>query len=90
MYLLSLLEASMFYLGSEQDGTPQLVSWRAPILEVDGLMFKDLNENGILDDYEDWRLLPAERAADLVQRMDEVEKAAQMLHITLIPSRSVV
>lgn len=71
------------YLGSEQDGTPQLVSWRAPILEVDGLMFKDLNENGILDDYEDWRLLPAERAADLVQRMDEVEKAAQMLHITL-------
>ncbi len=26
------------------------------ILEVDGYAFKDLNGNGVLDPYEDWRL----------------------------------
>jgi len=32
------------------------------ILTVDGLAFKDLNKNGRLDKYEDWRLPVAERA----------------------------
>lgn len=27
-----------------------------PILEVDGYKFKDMNKNGQLDPYEDWRL----------------------------------
>ena len=27
-----------------------------PVLEVEGLRFKDLNGNGSLDPYEDWRL----------------------------------
>ncbi len=76
-------EDGYLYHGPEGEGIPQLVSWRAPILEIDGLKFKDLNENGILDDYEDWRLLPKQRAADLLQKMDHTEKAAQMLHITL-------
>ena len=62
---------------------PTLISWQTPILEVDGLTFKDLNKNGILDDYEDWRLSSIERARDLIEKMDHEEKIAQMIHITL-------
>ena len=35
------------------------------ILTVDRYAFKDLNKNGELDKYEDWRLSVDERAADL-------------------------
>ena len=35
------------------------------LLTVDGYAFKDLNRNGRLDPYEDWRLTPEERAVDL-------------------------
>lgn len=44
------------------------------------LRFRDLDRNGILDPYEDWRLSPKRRAADLVARMTLVEKAGAMLH----------
>ena len=45
----------------------------------EGLRFKDLNGNGVLDPYEDWRLSPAERAADLVSRMTPEEKIGLMV-----------
>ena len=35
---------------------PELGARTAPRLSVDGLAFKDLNRNGKLDPYEDWRL----------------------------------
>ena len=35
------------------------------LLEVDGYAFKDLNRNGELDVYEDWRQSVYDRAADL-------------------------
>ena len=41
----------------------------APVLRVNGLLFKDLNKNGKLDVYEDWRLSPQNRAKDMVQQM---------------------
>lgn len=50
-----------------------------PVLDIDGLRFKDLNGNGSLDPYEDWRLSPAERAADLVGRMSPDEKIGLMV-----------
>lgn len=50
-----------------------------PVLEVDGLRFKDLNGNGSLDPYEDWRLSPEERAADLVAQMTAEEKIGLMV-----------
>jgi len=53
-----------------------------PILQVDGLRFKDLNRNGTLEPYEDWRLTPAARAQDLVGRMTLDEKAGTMMHGT--------
>ncbi|MGY5765987.1 glycoside hydrolase family 3 protein [Brachybacterium sp. DNPG3] len=51
----------------------------APVLEVDGLRFRDLDGDGELTPYEDWRLTPAERAADLVARMSPEEKIGLMV-----------
>jgi beta-glucosidase len=50
------------------------------ILYVDGFAFKDLNKNGVLDPYEDWRLPIEERIADLVLRMSIEEIAGLMLY----------
>ena len=41
---------------------PNLQVRSKQLISVDGLDFKDLNGNGELDPYEDWRLTPAERA----------------------------
>jgi len=51
------------------------------LLLVQG-QFKDLNRNGLLDPYEDWRLSPDQRARDLVARMTLEEKAGTMMHGT--------
>lgn len=48
------------------------------IITVDGLKFKDLNANGVLDPYEDWRLSALERAQDLVTRMSVAQKVGLM------------
>lgn len=55
---------------------------RKKLIEVDGLKFKDLNGNGKLDPYEDWRLSPEERAKDLVSQMTKEEKAGMMMITT--------
>ena len=49
------------------------------IIEVDGLEFRDLDGDGQLTPFEDWRLSPAERAADLVSRMSPDEKLGLMV-----------
>ena len=54
------------------------------LLDVDGLKFKDLNKNGALDVYEDWRKPVEERVNDLLSQMSATDKAAQMLHMTLV------
>jgi beta-glucosidase len=50
------------------------------ILTVDGLHFKDLNKNGKLDAYEDWRLPADERAKDLAGKMSVEQIAGLMLY----------
>ena len=50
------------------------------ILEVDGFAFKDLNRNGKLDKYEDWRLSSEERAKDLASQLSLEEIAGLMLY----------
>lgn len=50
------------------------------ILTVDGLAFKDLNKNGKLDKYEDWRLPVEERAKDLASKMSIDQIAGLMLY----------
>ena len=55
------------------------------IIEAEGYQFIDLNGNGALDVYEDWRLDADTRAADLVSQMTVREKIAQMQHPTYLP-----
>ncbi|MBD0331448.1 MAG: glycoside hydrolase family 3 protein, partial [Chitinophagaceae bacterium] len=50
------------------------------ILTVNGLHFKDLNKNGKLDKYEDWRLSVNERAKDLAGKMSVEQIAGLMLY----------
>ncbi len=49
------------------------------LVENDGLKFRDLNKNGKLDKYEDWRLSPEERGNDLLSKMSVEEKVGFML-----------
>lgn len=59
------------------------------ILTVDGYAFKDLNRNGGLDVYEDWRLSAEERAEDLAAQLTIEEIAGMMLYSShqSVPSR---
>ena len=50
------------------------------ILTIDGFAFKDLNRNGKLDKYEDWRLSSEERAKDLAAQLSLEEIAGLMLY----------
>ncbi|PHI21528.1 beta-glucosidase [Lewinellaceae bacterium SD302] len=50
------------------------------VLTVDRFAFKDLNQNGSLDPYEDWRLSTDERATDLATRMSIEQIAGLMLY----------
>ena len=62
---------------------PVITARSAKTLSVDGLQFKDLNKNGKLDVYEDWRKPAVMRAKDLVSQMTLEEKAGAMMHGTL-------
>ncbi len=50
------------------------------ILTIDNLKFKDLNKNGKLDPYEDWRLPVDARAKDLAGKMSIEQIAGLMLY----------
>ena len=58
------------------------------ILQSGGFSFKDLNKNGQLDKYEDWRLPAEERAKDLAGKMSVDQIAGLMLYSRhqMIPS----
>jgi beta-glucosidase len=67
----------------EKLSQPEIVARNVPILEIDGLHFKDLNKNGRLDPYEDWRRPVEERVGDLLPQMTLEEKAGLMVHPAL-------
>jgi beta-glucosidase len=60
------------------------------ILTVNGLAFKDLNKNGKLDAFEDWRLPYDQRAKDLASKLSIEEIAGLMLYSShqSIPARA--
>jgi len=62
---------------------PVLGTRTVAIIEKHGLKFKDLNKNGKLDRYEDWRLTSEERSKDLLSKMSIEEKAGFMMINTL-------
>lgn len=59
----------------------KLVATVKNIIEVDGLQFKDLNGNGQLDVYEDWRADIEDRVTDLMSQMTLKEKTMLLYHI---------
>ncbi len=58
-------------------------SSEAPILTENGFSYRDLNKNGRLDPYEDYRRSIAERVEDLLAQMTLEEKAGTMFHTML-------
>jgi len=56
----------------------RVASRGGPLLKADTLSFRDLNRNGALDRYEDWRLPVPARVGDLLSRMTLEEKAGLM------------
>ena len=62
---------------------PVLGSRSVPVVKVGRLAFRDLDRNGRLTPYEDWRLGADRRASDLLSRMTLPQKAGLLVHGTL-------
>ena len=77
--------ASVGAPGRIEVGTPV-----KPVLAMDGERYRDLDGDGALTPYEDWRLSPEQRAADLVGRMTFAEKVGTLMHSTLPGSGGVL
>lgn len=69
--------------GKSNQRQPQLGGRFVPVLTIAGMQFRDLDRDGRLSPFEDWRLPPEQRAADLVKRMTLEEKAGAMMHPVL-------
>ena len=76
--MLALTSLSFPVLAEEQ---PQIVATVKNVITVDGLQFKDLNDNGTLDVYEDWRADIEDRITDLLSQMTLKEKTMLLYHI---------
>ncbi len=75
----------------DQKPQPVLGSESVTILEKRGLQFRDLNKNGELDLYEDWRLSDSSRIADLLSQMTLEEKVGLLFHPNIaVPADGVV
>ena len=70
---------------------PELGARKAPVLTEGKYHFKDLNKNGRIDPYEDWRLPMEDRIADLGSQMTLEEKAGLMFHPNIaVPESGVI
>lgn len=58
------------------------------LLYEDGYAFKDLNRNGVIDPYEDWRLDAGERAADLASQLPIERICGLMLYSSAVDADS--
>ena len=77
--ILSLILLASVLFSCKQYEQPELGTRSVSIINKGGLQFKDLNKNGKLDKYEDWRLTPEQRAADLLGKMTIDEKVGFMI-----------
>lgn len=81
--LLVTWTSTLLCLALQAATPPKLGARKAQLLTKDGLQFRDLNKNGTLEPYEDWRLPIEKRVADLVSRMTPEEKTGLMIHSSL-------
>ncbi|MDR0897263.1 MAG: hypothetical protein LBN04_05345, partial [Oscillospiraceae bacterium] len=93
----ALLESDLAYSVVEADeATGQIklsyIEGVTPILDVDGLKFKDMNKNGALDVYEDWRLDTDTRVADIISQMTPEEEVGLLFCVNtqLVDARGMV
>ncbi|MFN3999997.1 glycoside hydrolase family 3 protein [Algoriphagus sp.] len=80
-HLLIILSSGILFActSSPKFTQAELGNRTAPLLEIDSFKFKDLNKNGTLDPYEDWRLPVDQRINDLIAQMTLEEKVGFML-----------
>lgn len=81
----ALLAGAFLLIGATADNAapqPAIGHRTKPLVSAGALQFHDLDGDGRLSPYEDWRLPPEARAADLVKRMTLAEKAGLMMHGT--------
>jgi beta-glucosidase len=78
--IVSIIGTIICCTGKTEYTQPVLEARKAKIIEKDGYKFKDLNKNGKLDDYEDWRLFVDKRIDNLVSLMTLEEKVGLMFH----------
>lgn len=80
-YLLFLLSFTGFSqrIADKKKSQPFLGYKIVQLLNLEGFQFKDLNKNGKLDKYEDWRLTNEVRAKDLLAKMSVEDKVGFML-----------
>ncbi|MCQ2147125.1 MAG: glycoside hydrolase family 3 C-terminal domain-containing protein [Bacteroidales bacterium] len=76
----SLAGVLVFQSCGQKTIQPELGARKVNIITEGKYQFKDLNKNGKLDVYEDWRQPMDTRIADLVSQMTLEEKAGLMFH----------
>ena len=68
----------------ENENGPTIGVTTVGVIKVDGLYFKDSNNNHELDVFEDWREDVSVRAADLVTKMTLMEQAGFVMNALML------
>ncbi len=93
IYCSSALLRGLFISGLTSDpdlntrNNLSLLGKEAPTLTQDGITFRDLNKNGMLDPYEDPRRPIEERVEDLLQQMTLEEKAGMLFQTMMFMNK---
>jgi beta-glucosidase len=87
----SIIAILLFVSFSITDGQPKLGHKSVRLIHEGSFQFRDLNKNGKLDPYEDWRLPVDERISNLIGQMTLEEKVGLMFHANFaVPSNGSV
>lgn len=68
----------------ENENGPTIGVTTVGVIVKDGKYYKDMNNNHELDDFENWELPAAERAADLVSKMALADQAGFVLNALMV------
>lgn len=71
--------SGFYYIEANGDQAKLSAASQDKFIQVDGLYFKDLNSNGSLDVYEDYRQPVEDRVADLLSQMTLDEKVGTLI-----------
>ena len=72
------IKASDHFKTYRNPNGPDITTVNRPVMEIDGLYFKDIDGSGTLSEVNDWRLPSAQRAAAYVKLMTVDEKIGQL------------